>query len=70
MDNAKKHLKKELLRAKKNPGKKNRQARKEANAAKRGTAAPGVRVVETKPAKARRRSNLKIELQRAVRDCN
>jgi len=33
VDTVKKHLKKELLRAKKNPGKANRQKRKETNAA-------------------------------------
>ena len=68
MDSVKKHLKKEVLRAKKNPGKKNRQARKEANDAKRGQAAPGTKVVETKKAKARKRSNLKIELRKAMKE--
>jgi hypothetical protein len=68
MDSVKKHLKKELLQAKKNPGKANRQKRKEANAARRGKAAPGTKVAETKKAKARKRSNLKIELRKAMKE--
>ncbi|MBQ2688811.1 MAG: hypothetical protein IJG05_01915 [Solobacterium sp.] len=68
MDSVKKHLKKELLRAKKNPGKANRQKRKEANAARRGQTAPGMKAAETKKAKARKRSNLKIELRKAMKE--
>ena len=68
MDTAKKYLKKEMIRAKKNPGKANRQKRKEANALQRGAAAPAARVVETKKSKARKRSNLKIELMKNTRD--
>ncbi len=68
MTSVKKHLKKELLRAKKNPGKANRQKRKEANAARRGQPAPGTRVTETKKTKARKRSNLKIELRKAMKE--
>ena len=68
MDTIKKHLKKELIRAKKNPGRKNKQKRKEANAARRGTAIPAARVVETKKAKSKRRSNLKTELRKAMQE--
>ena len=68
MDSVKKHLKKELLRTKKNPGRKNRQARKEANKIRRGQASPGTRITETKKTKAQKRSSLKIELRKAMQD--
>ena len=66
METASKYLKRERIRARRNPGRRNRQERKEANTAKRGPAVPGTRVIEHGKAKARRRNRLKNDLRREI----
>ena len=63
MANIKKMAEKELEKAKKNPGKANREKQKELNSVKRGEPIPPTRITETKKTKEKKRQNLKKKLR-------
>ncbi|MCH3962036.1 MAG: hypothetical protein LKF53_04985 [Solobacterium sp.] len=56
------------IEKKKNPGREQREAEKEANDTKRGAKIPLNKVVEDKKAKQKKRSRLKADLQKEVKD--
>ncbi len=68
MESVKKIIEKEEEKRKKNPGKANREQRKESNRAKRGDPIPRNRIVESRKNKQRRRERLKKDLQKSLKD--
>ena len=66
MTSIKKIIEKENTKQKKNPGKANKQKRKEINKARRGDPIPVNRVVTTKKSKAKQRQNIKKNTRREV----
>lgn len=68
MDSVKKLVKKEEVKAKKNPGKKNKEKRNAANKAKRGDPIPVSKVVTPKKTKEKDRNILKKQLKKEIED--
>ena len=68
MNSVKKIIEKEQQKSKKNPGKANKQKRKEINKAKRGEPIPIAKVVTPKKAKENKRTNLKKKLKKEIEE--
>ena len=68
MNSIKKIIEKENVKQKKNPGKANKEKRKEANKAKRGDPIPVNRIVTTKKSKAKQRQNIKKNTRKEIQD--
>ena len=68
MNSVKKIIEKEQQKSKKNPGKANKQKRKEINKAKRGEPIPAAKVVTPKKTKEKSRTNLKNKLNKEIKE--
>lgn len=68
MKSIKKIIEKENAKQKKNPGKANKEKRKETNKAKRGDPIPVNRIVTTKKSKAKQRQNIKKNTRKEIQD--
>ena len=66
MKNINKIIEKEKIKSIKNPGKENKEKRKEINKAKRGEPIPVNKVVPTKKSKAKRRTSIKKETKKEI----
>lgn len=70
MDSVKKIVEKEQQKSKKNPGKTNKQKRKEINKAKRGEPIPVAKVITPKKVKENKRTYLKKKLKKEIEEAS